>query len=212
MEGGRVKRLEECNIARLDPNICVTPIFVNISLIRIFENSRKEPMRRIAFQLLRLSVFSILLIKLTGCGLLNPTMPVKVPIDFSKTGSVTEAEFWIPEADALEVNIEFYYQGGSKGRDRLIEIVGDDRIPGITVSIKAKILKKLDTGGYELFRDKTYMSTNKDLGGFTNEYVDRSIDHTKISPGHYRLRVETIKPLPELAGTPVKLCIRYYRR
>ena len=157
---------------------------MNISLIRIFDNRRKEPVRCNAFQFLRLSFLCILLIKLTGCGLLNPTMPVEIPINLSKAGSVAEAEFWIPEADAMEITLQFYYQGGPKGRDQLIEIVGDDRKPGITVPLKAQILKRSATGRYELFfKAKSYMSTNKDTSGFTKEYVDRSIDHTRINPG-----------------------------
>jgi Domain of unknown function (DUF5625) len=154
------------------------------------------------------------LMLLSGCGLFNPTMPVEIPIDLTKAGSVAEAEFWIPEDDALEVIIQFYYQDGPKGRDRLYKLVGRrHEQSGILVPIKVRILKKSSAGRYELFfMDKTYLSTGKDDGGFSSTFVRRSIGTMKIGQGSYRLQVETIKPLPEFTDIPVKFCLYYYRR
>jgi hypothetical protein len=63
--------------------------------------------------ILRLVGFILTLV--SGCGLFNPTMPV--PIDLSKAGNIAEAEFWIPQDDALEITLEFYYKGGTEGRE-----------------------------------------------------------------------------------------------
>jgi hypothetical protein len=185
---------------------------MNISLIRVFDNRRKEPVRRNAFQFLRLSVFCILLMKLSGCGLLNPTMPVEIPINLSKAGSVAEAEFWIPEDDVLEVIMRFNHEHNPSEHERMFKLVGREDIRGVLIPLKIQIFKQVAPDIDEIFYEKVHQSTGADFGGFGADNIAREYGAVKISKGNYRLRVEILKPIPEFSDTQVEFCLYYFRR
>jgi hypothetical protein len=185
---------------------------MKISLIRIFDNSRKESVRCNPFQFLHLSFLCILLMKLSGCSLLNPTMPVKVPIDLSRAGIVAEVEFWIPENDVIEPQMNFYFEDKQAEREQLFNLVGREDIPGILIPIKIQIFKQREPGKEDVFYEKVHNSTGDDFNGFSADYFQREFGRIKISKGNYRLRVEILKPVLEFSNTPVEFCISYFRR
>jgi len=178
------------------------------SLFKIFSNRRNATMHCKEFQLFCLTVLVLIV---SGCSTLNPTMPIKIPIDLSKAGSVAEAEFWIPRDDGIRLYLCFlidkpedgkrifqsleYYEKSSLARQTL------------TIPLKIQITKQLSPENHELWLEKTYPT--KAHVSTSSKFFERRVDSLLIKSGSYRLRVENIKSFPQFVQSQVEFRIYY---
>ncbi|MDO9107224.1 MAG: DUF5625 family protein [Methylovulum sp.] len=163
-----------------------------------------------AYEIVTALVLCLLLMMLSGCAVLNPTMPIQIPIDLSKAGSVAEAEFWIPADDSIELCLYFFVNDQPGDSKRLFEVLDPDNNSGITIPLKVQIKKKGNSEIEKLWLDKIY--SNKTRPGTGVHYYYRIIDYLTIKPGNYRLRIENMQSFPQLAQNKIEVRAYYLRR
>ena len=157
----------------------------------------------------RLSIICLLLMILSGCAVLNPTIPIEIPIDLSKAGSVAEAEIWLPTDDRIELTLYFFVNDQPGDGKRLFEVLDPNNKFGITTPLKIQIKKQITPENDELWLDKIYPTTNP--GGTGKHYYYRNIVSLSMKSGTYRLRVKNIKPFHQLVQNRVELRVYYVR-
>jgi Domain of unknown function (DUF5625) len=176
------------------------------SLFRTLHNRIKAPMGREGFQLFCLiGLISIL----PGCAVLNPTMPIQIPIDLSKAGSVAEAEFWIPADDSIELCLYFFVNDQPGDGKRIVESLDPNNKVGIKVPLKIQIKKQMTSEKEEIWLEKTYLKTTS--GGAGRNYHFEIIDKLFIKSGSYRLQVENLQPIIQFAQNRVEVRAYYLR-
>lgn len=162
--------------------------------------------------LIGLSWLMSLFTAISGCDLLNFTMPVEVPIDVSKSGNVIETEFKISRDDRIVLYISFYFNDNRVERDRLLELLGNEIRPGIKIPLKIKVFKHESPHIDKTLLDKVYQSSASGGIRISSNNFTREIDQMNVSPGTYKIRLETMATLPQFAKTPVEFHIFYFHR
>ena len=176
------------------------------SLFTALENRKKSHTWQKGFQLF---CFTALILILQGCAVLNPTMPVEIPIDLSKAGSVAEAEFWIPADDSIELCLYFFVNDQPGNGKSIVEALDPNNKDGIKVPLKIRLKKQITSEKDEIWLEKTYLKTTP--GGAGRNYHFEIIDKLSIKSGSYRLRVENIQQISQFAQNRVEVRAYYLR-
>ena len=159
---------------------------------------------------IQLFCVTALILILQGCAVLNPTMPIQIPIDLSKAGSVAEAEFWIPTDDRVVLGLSFFVNTKQGDSQRLSGIVGGFGRKGIIIPLKVKLLKQNSEQDL-VSLEKLYLNDGLRGVGVGSKSIDRTVDRINIKSGAYRLKVETVESFTQLVDTLVLFEIYYSR-
>jgi hypothetical protein len=149
------------------------------------------------------------MLTLSGCATLNPTIPIEIPIDLSKAGSVAEAEFWVSQDDRIQISLYFLFKNPNEDGKYLYEILGPNNTPGVKIPLKIRLEKQISSKQNELILEKTYISEG--VTGTSSNFLRRSIDTISIKPGSYRLRLENLQSTLQLIKNKVEVRVYFVR-
>jgi Domain of unknown function (DUF5625) len=157
----------------------------------------------------RLYTLFLLLMTISSCAVLNSTIPIEIPIDLSKAGSVAEAEFWMPADDSLKLTLYFFVNDQPGDGKRIVDVLDPNNKSGIKVPLKIQIKKQITSEKDEIWLEKIYSTTTP--GGAGRDYHFEIIDKLLVKSGSYRLRVENIQSIPQFAQNRVEVRAYYLR-
>ncbi|MDA8124875.1 MAG: DUF5625 family protein [Deltaproteobacteria bacterium] len=161
-----------------------------------------------------LTIIMIILACLAGCRAAGPRPPIELPFVIHQAGTSVSTELRILEEREYPFMLKFMFRANDKAdHERVRKLVGEyqkDRQgyfmkPGIQTPLKVTI-NVIDSSGERLFLEKEYMTMGMYSGPAANFY-DRKIDFIKLTPGLYRVTVQSLKSTPELMNTEVILGI-----
>jgi hypothetical protein len=99
-------------------------------------------------------------------------------------------------------------------RSRVKKLVGDDGQnkdgdPGISTPLRLKITL-IGSGSEEPVFDQEIQSLR--LRSWGGNFFSKHIAYVRLKPGHYRIRVQSLKDVPELGGTKTDFAVGYYAK
>jgi hypothetical protein len=147
-----------------------------------------------------------------------PTPPLALPFPIHKAGSKIEFDMRIVEDRSYRFLIAFIFKTQEE-RKRVMELVGDpvpgtfrDRngvlvrlTQGVMVPIHLTVYSIGKAGTLELLKDERYETQAHER--FGAESFDRFIGSVGLSPGVYRVVVQTLKDTPEFARVETRLSV-----
>ena len=168
-----------------------------------------------------LTITLVLLIFFIGCTSSVPEEPwisIELPFAVYQAGATVSADLRISEknrnkeTDHYPFDLKFMFKEGDEAdRARVQKLAGGGGTingwpaePGIAIPLKITI-HVIDTSGEKPFLEKEILTK-----AIWSEEIDsfcRKIDFIHLPPGYYHITVTSLKDIPELAGTEVKLYI-----
>jgi hypothetical protein len=152
----------------------------------------------------------------TSCVAEGPRPPIELPFAVHQAGATVTTELRIVEKGPynypFNLNLLFNEKDGSD-RDRVSKLAGSvgknivtgkSTEPGIPISLKVTI-SVIDSSGVQPFLEKEILVG--DLNGYSASYFSREIDSIRLTPGLYRVTIQSLKDIPELANTKVIFAI-----
>lgn len=160
------------------------------------------------------AIFALLLIGLAACSGNTddlPEPPITVPFAVQKAGSKLSMEIWIPKEAGYFFTLEFTHTEGSvEDSDRVRKLAGwptrdengnwNVEHRGVPTPLSVKLYS-----GPELLHEIKVAELMREAAG--REYFSKRIFVARLKPGRYRVIVESLKDVPELAGIPVRFSI-----
>lgn len=157
-----------------------------------------------------------MLICLTSCEAAGPKPPIELAFAVHQAGTKVTTELRIVEKGPHQYpfDLKFAFRNNDAAdRERVIKLVGTytkDKHgnlikPGIQIPLKLTIIS-IGSEGEKLFLEKEVF-----VGGcyaYGINYFRREIDYIRLPSGLYRVTVESIKDISELADTSVFFTIR----
>lgn len=172
-------------------------------------------MRRTLMALMALSPF------FSGCAMAErlPRQPIFLPFALAQKGAALTIDFEAVENARYTFILTFQWSKDVAENARLIKFMGDGRYDpnthkrlnnGLPIPLKLQI-SRLDPSGEISIYDKEIIE--EELEGYRADgsSFSKIIDIVKLPPGNYRVRVEALRDIPELAATPIQFGI-YVRR
>jgi len=163
-----------------------------------------------------ITVIMIMLICFTGCATADPTTPpVELPFAVHQKGATVSTELRIIEEGPYRYpfDLKFMYNEKDKAdRERVRKLVGRYerdargklREPGIPIPLKLTISAIDSSASGERFLLKKEVFVGACYAYGRNDFLRRiDEDQSKMSPGIYRVTVQSLKDIPELADTKV---------
>jgi hypothetical protein len=147
----------------------------------------------------------------------TPTPPIHLPFDIQHAGKKTEAEIRIKASAIYIFSLSFIYDTEIWGdRDRVKALVGDEKgiKQGVPTPFKLTFTRTKcpESGlffdkclGEALILEKTFENLRLRSWGANN--FDKYIIDIPLEKGGYRVKIESLKNIPELAGTRMGLSI-----
>lgn len=154
----------------------------------------------------------------SGCAsdMQTPKPPFFVLFEAQKAGSVFTTELRVVEHRSYVFALFLKVKKGASMEDarRLIELAGKfgrDKSgkqpwggkllwPGISIPLKLKI-SVIDASGERIIYDKEIHE--EEMLGAGSIGIEKLIDVIDLSPGHYKISVQSLKDIPELAESPI---------
>jgi len=157
-------------------------------------------------------LIQILLLCIAGCESSN--LPIELPFAAHKVGTSVSTELRIITDQKYYFSLMFMFnENDAKDRARvkkqageggIYTLTGESITPGIPIPLKLKITT-VDSSGERLFLEKQVCKGILSAEG-SNHYI-RDIDLIYLPQGRYRVSVQTLKDIPELADTKVVFMI-----
>jgi hypothetical protein len=154
-----------------------------------------------------------------GCVAAGPRPPIELPFAVHKAGTIVSTELRIPEKGPFvyQFMLKFMHKDSDKAdRARVQQLLGSSRHtsygifvePGVQTPLKIT-LSVIDSSGEHIFLEKEFSTVGISASG--ENYFKRQIDLSELkrSPGLYRVTVQSLKDIPELADTKVFFTIYY---
>ncbi|WP_291987229.1 DUF5625 family protein [Candidatus Accumulibacter sp. ACC007] len=144
---------------------------------------------------------------------LLPTPPLTWPLDMQKSGDKIDAKFRVVDHREYSLGLEFgFMNDNQEDRERVRKLVGDDGQfingdPGVPTPLRVKILEIRESGDKPFFEQELQISR---LRSWTGNTFVKHIAYVRLNPGNYRVRVESLKDVAELAGMPLFFSIGFY--
>jgi hypothetical protein len=163
-----------------------------------------------------LAVIMMMVACFTGC-VAGPKPPIELPFAVHQAGATVSTELWIVDKYKYPFVLRFEYKEKDKAdQERVRKLVGSGgknkwtgKIidPGIPIPLKLTI-SIIESSGERTLLEKDVLALGEDAHGIN--YFERDIDRNqiKIPPGLYRVTVQSLKDIPELANTKVFFVIR----
>lgn len=154
---------------------------------------------------------------IVGCYASGPRPPIELPFAVHQASATVSTELRIVDNYTYPYVLRFVYEEknyadrervrklvGSGARNRL---TGEFKEPGIQIPLKITV-NVIDSSGERTFLEKEILTGG--LDSFNSKYYERDIDRNqiRIPPGLYRVTVQSLKNIPELANTKVIFIIR----
>ena len=145
--------------------------------------------------------------------------PITLPFPVHKAGARVETDVRIVEDRSYRFILMFMFKTPEE-RKRISELVGGSYIetdlkdrpvrPGVTVPIRLTVRSMRNGEPHELLRDERYLTQASE--GFSANSYYRFFASIGLTPGQYRVTVETLRDVPEFAGVEAKFFIysRYH--
>ena len=168
-----------------------------------------------------LTVIMGMLVCFAGCVAAGPRPPIELPFAVYQVGATVSTDLRIvkkgPYKYPFYLNFMFDEKDGLD-RERVRKLVGSwgkNKVTGKSIEPGIPILLKLtisviDPSGMQPFLEKEILVG--DLCGFSANDFSREIDSIQLAPGFYRVTVQSLKDVPELANTKVVFAIYNPRR
>lgn len=146
-----------------------------------------------------------------------PKQPIFLPFAVAQKGSILTFDFEAVENNLYTFILIFQWSNDVAERAHLVRFRGDGGYDpkthkrlnnGLPIPLRLKI-SRLDPPGELSIYDKEI--TEEELSGYSTKEFTKIIDRIKLSPGNYRVHVEALRDIPELAATPIQFGI-YIRR
>jgi hypothetical protein len=163
-----------------------------------------------------------LLLSCNGCAtsILSPTPPITFSFPVHKAGARIETELRIVEERSYRFHINFMFSTPEE-RKRVSELVGvnsptsyhdrDGRLiqqtHGVVVPVRLTVHAIDTAGGLKVLNDERYETEGRN--GFTASYFSRLFATIRLSPGLYRVTVQTLRDVPEFEGIDSKFNISW---
>jgi hypothetical protein len=148
-----------------------------------------------------LAVIMMMVACFTGC-VAGPKPPIELPFAVHQAGATVSTELWIVDKYKYPFVLRFEYKEKDKAdQERVRKLVGSGG--------KNKWTGKIIDPGIPIpLLEKDVLALGEDAHGIN--YFERDIDRNqiKIPPGLYRVTVQSLKDIPELANTKVFFVIR----
>jgi hypothetical protein len=160
-----------------------------------------------------LAVIMVMFFCFAGCVAAGPRPPIELPFAVHQAGAMVSTELWIVENGPYKYpfDLKFIFnEKDKKDRERVLKLVGRYerdargklRQPGITIPLKLTITI-IDSSGERLLLQKE-VSVGPCYAYGHNDFLRRiDEDQIKMPPGLYRVTVQNLKDIPELADTKV---------
>jgi len=164
-----------------------------------------------------LTVVMAVIFCFTGCVATGPRPPIELPFAVHQAGATVMTELRIVDKYKYPFVLRFEYKEKDKAdQERVRKLVGSGgrnkwtgKIidPGIPIPLKLTI-SIIELSGERILSEKNVLALGEDAHGIN--YFERDIDRNqiKIPPGLYRVTVQSVKDIPELANTKVFFVIR----
>lgn len=142
---------------------------------------------------------------LTACA----NAPSSQPFLVQKAGNKVELEFRAVEHRAYFFNLRFMYkESDQEDRERVRKLMGGYMTnasgkvtePGVPIVLKLRIAIVTELGESPIL-DKEISELR--LTSWGGDSFGKEIAVVILKPGRYRIRVESLRDVPELVGTPV---------
>jgi hypothetical protein len=140
--------------------------------------------------------------------------PLFVPFEAQKAGSTFTTELRVVEHRQYKFALLLQLKKGATMEDakqlmRLAGQFGKDKNgklvwPGISIPLRLKI-SVIDSSGEKITYDKEMHEEEEQGGGGMGE--EKLIDSIELRPGRYRVSIQSLKNIPELAENPIKFGI-----
>lgn len=147
-----------------------------------------------------------------------PRQPIFLPFEAAKKGSVLTFDFEAAENNLYTFILILQWSENDKAENaRIAKFMGDGKYDpkthkrlnnGLPIPLRLKI-SRLDPAGDISIFDKEI--TEEELSGYSTKEFTKIIDRIELSRGDYRVRVEALRDIPELAVSPIK-CGVFIRR
>jgi len=178
-----------------------------------------QPRRFEDFRVGRLLLATFLICVVNHAASQTPPVPfVEFPVDVSAPSASIDEMFRIRERRPYHFDLRVEYVN-QEDMPRVRALIGDGArfadgryaVPGTTVSIHLVIEEIVSTSSNQVLYDKVIDTQGMYVHGFKKPggYYQRAIASVMLTPGLYRVRASTVKPVPEFAGTTTRICIDY---
>jgi hypothetical protein len=146
-----------------------------------------------------------------------PTPPLILPFEVQKAGNKVETPLKIVKQREYIFSLLFSYKKGDEiDRARVRKLTGGYEVvksgkvmePGIPTPVKLRVIA-IEATGEKLVYEK---ETDPILTSWGGDSFAKNIAYVVLQPGDYRIRVESLKDAPELAGTFIAIGIGYYHK
>jgi hypothetical protein len=143
-----------------------------------------------------------------------PRPPLFFPFELQKAGNKIETDFRVAEFREHSFTLDFGFKKNDEvDRERVRKFVGDpgqDKYgkqvePGIPIPLRIR-LNLVEAAGERTIFEKEISELR--LWAWNGSFT-KLIETTNLKPGHYRIRVESLKDIPELVGTPITFVIAF---
>lgn len=149
-----------------------------------------------------------------------PRQPILLPFSAAQKGAVLTIDF-----EVIENNFyTFILTMGFKKNDmtdtqRVVKLAGDGGYDpkthkrlnnGLPIPLKLKISRLKPSGEISIY-DKEIIEEELEAYRADAKGLSKKIDRIKLAPGNYRVRVEALRDIPELAATPIQFGIYIHR-
>jgi hypothetical protein len=141
--------------------------------------------------------------------------PITLPFEVQKAGAEVESDVQVVEHREYIFSLVFRFdEKNPVDRSRVKKLVGDDGQnkdgdPGISTPLRLKITL-IGSGSEEPVFDQEIQSLR--LRSWGGNFFSKHIAYVRLKPGHYRIRVQSLKDVPELGGTKTDFAVGYYAK
>lgn len=134
-----------------------------------------------------------------------PTPPISLPFELQKAGAKIETAFRIEEDRKYSFELGFRFNDQSD-RKRVAKLVGHPKQEAVGIPIQLRIRVTRIAVAEEIVMLNKEIS-DPTLTGFSADQFIKNIVSIHMSPGYYRVSVESLKDVPELQGTQIEFAI-----
>lgn len=150
----------------------------------------------------RLLMLFIMLPVLSACRHL-PTPPIIMPFEVQKAGTKIESYFRIEKSDTYSFTLRVGFKKGDF--ERVARLAGHFKYSdGIPIPLRIRVAQ-IDTTGEKTILDKEVSELQ--YAGISVDRFHGIIINFKMSPGDYRVYIESLKDISALQGTQIEFAI-----
>lgn len=144
--------------------------------------------------------------------------PIIAPFEVQKVGAVFTTELHVVDHGIYTFILRLCFkENDAEDRKRVRKLAGDygkDKNgkliePGVSIPLRLTI-SSIDEKGENPLLEREYVEA--EMYSYGDDSFDKRIDLIELIPGRYRIRVESLSNVPELAGTPVYFGIGFRRK